>query len=381
MRSVSLFCLMLLLLLGSAFPASANDGTDKGNLPEHVEKALSTLLADASKPGTAPSSETLAAILDFVTTNKIASSKVKPEKRPQGQGAYLQDRLNVPLKKIIAYTLNPQIPGEVIYPAVVRRNAWQRGSEIVSKGKELLTAQLPPSSILSVRGTELEETTPDTSSGCYYTYQLDRLFILAPYNGRTALFSISVMPKESEVGKKGAIIGKETDWTHVYSGVPGTNITMLGWAETHLYGSASVTVYLDNGSSTNLYMFKWAKAGWAGSNVVKPSHITAGLKRFTDSMRHILENPVTPKPEAIAAEFAALSKLSDADLRKRLDGYARYLSNQPDKLLKEDAFASVLANNGYARTLSRDNMIAELMKLYMRRHLGTLPAEVAATLN
>ncbi len=380
MRSIPTFCLICLLFLSFSLPASGNDGTDKGNLPEHVEKALSSLLSDTPRGRPDPTTETLDTILDFVTTNKLASSRVRPEKRAQGQGAYLQERLNVPLKKIIAYTLNPEIPGEVVYPAVVRRNAWLPGSEILSRGKELLASSLPPVTVLSVRGTEFEETTPDVSSGCYYTYQLDRLFVLAAHNGRTALFSISVMPRESDVGKKGAIVGKETDWTHVYSGVPGTNITMLGWAETHLYGSASVSVYLENGSSTDVYMFKWAKGGWAGSNVIKPSHLTAGLKRFTASMGQILENPATPEPEAIASEFKKLSGLSDAELRAQLAGFARYLSKQPDKLLKEKEFAAVLANNDYAQTLSRDNMIAELMKLFMRKHLGTLPQEVATTL-
>lgn len=128
-------------------------------------------------------------------------------------------------------------------------------------------------------------------------------------------------------------------------------------------------------------MFKWARAGWAGSNVVKPTHITAGLKRFAASMRQVLENPGTPAPEAIAAEFAALSGLSDAELRARLSGYAQYLSKQPDKLLKEKAFARVLADGAYADTLNRDNLIAELMKLYMRGQLGNLPAEVASTLH
>ncbi len=37
----------------------------------------------------------------------------------------------------------------------------------------------------------------------------------------------------------------------------------------------------------------------------------------------------------------------------------------------------MLDNNAYAETLQRDNAIAELMKLEMRRTLGNLPAAVA----
>ncbi len=381
MRSAAPFCLTLLLLLSLSLPAFANDEKNEGNLPANVEEALSALLSDTSRGRPAPSAETLSSVLDFVTADGLSSARVRPARRPQGQGAFLREHLNIPLKRIIAYTLNPAVPGEAVYPSVVRRNAWLPGSEILVKGKELLATPLPPTGTLTVKGTEFEETTPDASSGCYYTYRLDRLFVLTSYKGRAALFSISSMPNQSEVGKKGATVGKDADWTHVYSGVTGTNITMLGWAETYLYGSASVSVFLDNGSGTDLYMFKWARAGWAGSNVVKPTHITAGLKRFAASMRQVLENPGTPAPEAIAAEFAALSGLSDAELRARLSGYAQYLSKQPDKLLKEKAFAKVLADGAYADTLNRDNLIAELMKLYMRGQLGNLPAEVASTLH
>ena len=43
-------------------------------------------------------------------------------------------------------------------------------------------------------------------------------------------------------------------------------------------------------------IFKWAKAGWKGSNVVKVSHITAGLKRFTSGLRQVMESPRLPLP-------------------------------------------------------------------------------------
>ncbi|MFR1533734.1 MAG: hypothetical protein ACLSTO_08970 [Bilophila wadsworthia] len=43
----------------------------------------------------------------------------------------------------------------------------------------------------------------------------------------------------------------------------------------------------------------------------------------------------------------------------------------------EKAFRTVLDNGAYPGTLKRDDAIAELMKLYMRQQLGTLPAAVA----
>ena len=47
--------------------------------------------------------------------------------RDLGAGAYLKETLNVPLRKLVEYMLDPSIPGEAIYPSAVRRNAWMPG--------------------------------------------------------------------------------------------------------------------------------------------------------------------------------------------------------------------------------------------------------------
>lgn len=75
-----------------------------------------------------PDAATVNAVLDFVATNKQAANKVRPEARPQGSGAYLKETLNVPLRKLVEYMLDPSIPGEAIYPSAVRRNAWMPGT-------------------------------------------------------------------------------------------------------------------------------------------------------------------------------------------------------------------------------------------------------------
>ena len=70
--------------------------------------------------------------------------------------------------------------------------------------------------------------------------------MLADYKGRTALISVSVMPGQSSVGLRGAIVGNDKDWTYVYTPEKGTNLAMLGWAETYLYGSASISVFMES---------------------------------------------------------------------------------------------------------------------------------------
>ncbi|MFR3457624.1 MAG: hypothetical protein ACLTTU_04215 [Bilophila wadsworthia] len=42
-----------------------------------------------------------------------------------------------------------------------------------------------------------------------------------------------------------AIVGNDKDWTYVYTPEKG-NLAMLGWAETYLYGSASISVFMES---------------------------------------------------------------------------------------------------------------------------------------
>lgn len=114
------FCFALL----TALPAQAEEQKN-GTLPPALEIALSTPACRCPGQGKAdPDAATVNAVLDFVATNKQAANKVRPEARPQGSGAYLKETLNVPLRKLVEYMLDPSIPGEAIYPSAVRRNAW-----------------------------------------------------------------------------------------------------------------------------------------------------------------------------------------------------------------------------------------------------------------
>lgn len=368
------FCLVLL----ASLPARA--GEKEGSLPPELETALADLLSNAAQNKANPSDATLNTVLQFVATNTKPVAKIRPESRPQGSGAYFKETINVPLRKLVEYMMNPSVPGEAIYPSAVRRNAWMPGSSILKDSTRLMDAAYPPAAPLVTRGIEYEETTPDTSSGCYYSYKLNRLFVLADYKGRTALLSVSLMPVQSSVGLKGAIVGNDKDWTYVYTPEKGTNLAMLGWAETYLYGSASVSVFMESApgsSKVDGFFFKWAKAGWKGSNVVKNSHIVAGLKRFTTGLRQVMESPRLPKSRAIADHLNELQRLSDAELRSRLAGFGSLLAKQNADPLDGKTFRAVLDNGAYPGTLKREDAIAELMKLYMRQQLGTLPASIA----
>lgn len=119
----------LLLAAFAALPAAAQDG----QLPAPVENALSALLDAAPQGRPDPAPAALTPILDFVAANSLPAAKVRPASRAEGSGVYYKETLAVPLRKLMSYTLDPAVPGEAIYPASVRRNAWLPGSGILKR--------------------------------------------------------------------------------------------------------------------------------------------------------------------------------------------------------------------------------------------------------
>lgn len=363
------------------FAASVAAAGERGNVPAELDNALSGMLSAVS-PHTPPNQTYMNVVLAFVAACDKADDKVHPADRPEGSGIFRHTTLRVPLRTVMNYLVNPAVPGEAVNPSSVRVNDWNPQSEVLTKAETFRNTPLPPAAPVVLRGTEFEETTPDVSSGGYYSYTLHRLFVLTAYEGRAALFSVSRMPGRSAVGRKGAIVGKDEDWTYVYTPTKGTNLSLVGWADTYLYGSSSVTVFLETApgsKTTEMYIFKWAKAGWSGMNVIKPSHLRDGVDRFLGSLHTVLESPRSPSPEAIGAYKAELEASDDAALRERLKSFARDLTtrSQKDSLLSQKDFQAVLGGQGYAASLTRRQMISELLKLYLRKQLGKpVPAGV-----
>ena len=365
------FILFLLTML-TVFPNTlqAADDKRKSTLPPTVEQSLDALLASASAQK-APQGKDVDAILNFVIqSSSQKADKLIPEDR-QGKGVYYTAQLALPLRKLMSYLLTPGIPGEALYPVSVRHNHWLAGSAILKDGSRLLDAPFPPSGPISVSGKELEETTPDASSGCFYRYTLNRLFTLAAVDGRTALICVSVMPEKSSIGKKGLIVD-ERNWRYIYTSEQGTNLSMLGWAETQIYASSGITIYMENtagGAKTDVAMFKWTRAGWSGMNVVKSSHIKEGVKRFIKGLRQVMESPRCPSPAAIATEANRLQKLDDNALRALLANEAAALATSKAEGLDDSPYSDAVQDGRYATTLNHEALCAEAIKLWMRQQI------------
>lgn len=387
LRRMSCALIVTLALLG-LHPATsfADDmpgmgGTSSSSKPEsnvapEVEATLSMLLEATSQTSTKPDKQSIMPLLEFVLS-EVKPSKVKPQKRAQGNGSFTRITLNLPLQKVLRYSLDPAIPGEALYPNVLRRSYWLPGSEILHHKPPLWDAEktiTDESAPLVLHGAEFEEITPDTYSGCYYSYTLDRLIILTRVQGKAMLISATKQRAPSSVGKVGAIVGKDADWNYVYSQVVGSNIKLASWAETYMYDSANVTVFFEdkpNSPVTQIAFFKYVKAGWANMNMVKPSHIADGSKRFVDGMRQVLESPRLPNADAIAAQATRLRGMDEAALRQAMEPYNAGLAAQAGKgPLSSSNFKKLVQEGRYATELNQQEMGSELLKQYMKEQLG-----------
>ncbi len=374
-RAGALLALLAFLVLGASGTWAKGSDIDKAkpNLPKELEAALTELFEAVPAGRADPDEHVVNMVLRFVVGTD-SSTFLHPASRAHGVGVFYRDTIRQPLRVIAGYIVDPAVPAEAVYPATVRRGAWLPGG-IASAGPALLKAAWPPAKPLMARGQEREETTPELSSGCYYSYALDRLFILTGMGGRTALMTVSVMPKASGVGLKGAIAGKDADWKYVYTEKKGTNLPMLSWAETYLYGSATLNIFIESAPGsrqTDVYTFKWAKAGWSGMNVVKPSHIMAGVKRYLGGLKTFMESSKRPQAAEIAAWSAELQRCSTDELQHMLSAFAADLEERAahNEILSRPEFQAVLDNGGYAARLNRENAVAEILKLRVRKALG-----------
>jgi hypothetical protein len=177
---------------------------------------------------------------------------------------------------------------------------------------------------LAATGIEHLINSPDAHTGAYYEYDLDRTLLLSRWRDRPLFISLSAQRGRSEVGKQGIILGDDSRWTYLYSGIPGLNWPGFGWVDSYLYDSYSVVFYLGTqtgGAPTRCGIFKWIKAGWAGTNVARKAHIHDGLQRYADAFKLILESPRTRDMPGVVRLFSGIRDMPASQLTRMTASY------------------------------------------------------------
>ena len=95
----------------------------------------------------------------------------------------------------------------------------------------------------------------------------------------------------------------------------------LGWAKSYIYDYFSVAIYAESGTSSTMVRaaaFQWLRAGWAGMSFVKPGHILAGLKRYAQNAKTVIESPRLPAPGQFTSVYQSLSSMPPSASDRRI---------------------------------------------------------------
>lgn len=361
------------LISGGTLFAAA--GPDKSEARPVWDEGITYLFAMLASRETSFDVQKVSGLLDFALAEKGVEAKMRPGERENATGAYFFTDVKAPLSKVVKYAYNPRIPAYVTLPSVVRLGGWQvKPTGTVANFWEKVGDVKAP---LMMRGIEYEEITPDLTTGAYYRYTMDRLMVLLHYRGKDFFISVTRQKNPSTVGRKGAIIGPDTDWNYFYSGQKGLSKAGLGWVNSYMYDAFSVTILFEPGVSktqTRYMAFKWLRAGWGGINMVKQENIIEGCNRFASGFKKVLESPQLPEAEHLIDVYARIKGMSDQDLTAKLQPIGRALQKlrRTDPALSHRDFKDMIENGKYLDGMSREERENLLMVEMMKLSLGKL---------
>jgi hypothetical protein len=346
-------------------------------VPDTVNPGLNYLLSLAEPSHSRSLDMDLAAkAIEFVISSKEKNAHYTPANLTNITSAYLEFDIHQSLKHILELGFNPDIPPFFLSPSSIRLAYW---TEVEGKKNQFpprLSTKLDElDHPFMVAGVEHEEITPDVNTGAYYGYDLNRTLVLLKYQGRPVLISISRQKKISDIGKQGAVLGKDDNWDYFYSGKNGLTKPGLGWVNSYMYDSCAISIYVEQSGSRPMVhcgIYKWLRAGWADMNMVQSKHIYGGLLRYTNSVKEILECTSLPEPSKIAEMFSTIRTYSTEELRGKIRNYIGMLSQKygNDNSNGGKLISETIKESDYLNRLNSDQMQSVLIVEYIKYLLG-----------
>jgi hypothetical protein len=350
------------------------EAAPQATVPMAVETALDYLFQALNEPQLIFDPTRATPLLAFSQQQGALPSDIVPKDRADSNGSFLSFSVNASIEKILHYLYNPDIPKFMVLPALLRLSGWHSGSDLANRKTPLWDHLNNLDSHLLLRGRKYEVNTPTSAAGGYYRYDLNRLVILMKHRGQPILVSVSNTSEPSSAGKKGVIID-DKNWNYFYSEIEGVSHNLIGWADTHIYHSASVIVYhpqAGNHQRTQITMFNWLKAGWKGVNVVSSDHIKDGCERFKENLTYIFDSPTLPETEALISAVRRINSLPHEALDQLARQYARAFEQkaQNKPKMKNEDFMRIIANGGYADVLTLEEKRGIVLQEYFKTCVG-----------
>ena len=375
-RSLCIAILLIpgIIMGGLATCAQADDNAVQ--IPSELKPSLDKLLELTARGDQhSPDTDAINRVVDYLLTPKDTASTYTAGNRNGATSNYFEFTINRSLDDLIRLAYNPDIPSYFVIPSSLHRSHWRGADGNTQPLPDLTKSMRSLSGPIVFRGVEYVENTPDTYSGAYYAYDLNRALVLARSHGRRVLLSMSSQNDRSDVGKKGLVVGNDSDWNYLYTGEKGCTRTGLGWVKSYMYDSDSIMVYYEVTEPKphlRCAVFKWLDAGWAGINMAQPHHIKKGVERFVDTFKQIMESTALPAPSELAATIRRIDNLSMDELKQKVRDYFDSLKDrhQNDSRLNRRWFARLFDDGRYIEKMSREELTAVVCKEYLKYLLG-----------
>lgn len=372
----SLFLPPILIVLLCLLTLHANADERIRQIPEELKPGLDHLL-DLTGPDNSdqPDMQAIGQVIDYILSPKDPSATYSVGKRNGATSNYFEFTIDRSLQDVIDLAYNPEIPSYFIIPASLHQSRWIEVNGKPGVLPNLSKTQPTASHPVLVKGVEFVENTPDTNSGAYYAYNLDRAIVLGQYKGRRALLSMSRQRGKSDVGKKGLVLGSDDNWNYLYTGEKGCTLTGLGWVDSYMYDSESIVVYYEESDPAphlRCAVFKWLHAGWAGINMAQTRHIKSGVERFVKTFKQIAESASLPDPSELAAMIRRIGDLPIQTMREKVQDHFNVLKTryEDDSRLNRKWFARLFEDDRYFEKMSREELQAVVCKEYLKYLLG-----------
>jgi hypothetical protein len=368
----------LLFMMAGSTAASDLRAELPTELPPDVISTLHYLLDLVNnKNGETYDAQRIAPLMRFLMSPKPDNALYHADNSFNAPSAYNQFAVNTSVQLITEYILDADIPSYFFWPSSVRLSRWTRvdGGDLQFDRLREASKRIDAQFIL--KGTEHITITPDQYTGAYYSYDVDRMVILSPYQKGKMLINLYRQQKPSAVGKRGWVLGKDEEWSYLYTQDKGLNVQGLGWANTYMYDSFGVTVYYqaDPGKpAVTSGTVSWVEAGWAGINMVKSKHIHRGLVRVADAFTAVMEDPRLPEPAKLAETFSKIRDLPTPTLRAYVKDYFSGLEQRiaaSETLNKE--VGGKFDSQSLLEQMTRDELYAVLALDYFKKLLGHDP--------
>lgn len=300
-------------------------------------------------------------IIQFVRSAPDDSSIVL-EDRGDAEGVFYAFSIKITLNDLLKYNYNPDLPTYLISPSSIQDSQWL-DHDAISTMKTILEKGVGNSETTVIRGQDSETTTPDATTGGYYSYKLDRAMVLLKDPTGPFFFSASRQSGPSEVGKKGCIPGDGNNWHYFYSNEVGINKLGLSWVESFIYSADSLIVYIPDSSTgtVKVGLFKWLNAGWKGLNMVNSDHILEGIERFAHSFKEVFEKQDLPDAETLAKRYRTLLTTQDEQLRNSIQPFIAQMLSSKEANSCTSEIKKKLESGEYLNQMSTQEMARIIM--------------------